>query len=53
MLLIPLVTTDSGDSISSLLLPIVRYYRFVFNSTATTEIYTLTRDDGLPICKAC
>src|SRR2546421_9464581 len=30
----------------------VHYFFFFFNDTATTEIYTLSLHDALPICKA-
>src|SRR5260370_296254 len=35
----------------SLSLRIVPVFRFFFNDTATTEIYTLSLHDALPICK--
>src|SRR5256885_9467837 len=29
------------------------YFFFFFNDTATTEIYTLSLHDALPICRSC
>ena len=31
---------------------VVVFFVFFFNDTATTEIYTLSLHDALPICKA-
>src|SRR5260221_11541543 len=33
--------------------PLLFYSFFFFNDTATTEIYTLSLHDALPICPAC
>src|SRR2546430_10846194 len=36
----------------SLIAPVTNYSFFFFNDTATTEIYTLSLHDALPICTA-
>src|SRR5258706_3128009 len=38
---------------TSLLLPRALIFFFFFNDTATTEIYTLSLHDALPICEIC
>src|SRR5256885_10559066 len=37
-------------SFSRVMLPLLRSFFFFFNDTATTEIYTLSLHDALPIC---
>src|SRR2546425_3535899 len=34
-------------------LPLCDFFFFFFNDTATTEIYTLSLHDALPICVSC
>src|SRR6478736_9250218 len=36
-----------------LLIVLVLFFVFFFNDTATTEIYTLSLHDALPICGTC
>src|SRR5256885_16228158 len=36
--------------ISTIIIPSASYVLFFFNDTATTEIYTLSLHDALPIC---
>src|SRR5947207_5975175 len=38
---------------SRILFPISSSSSFFFNTTSTTEIYTLSLHDALPICKRC
>src|SRR6266536_4811514 len=40
-------------SVFNLRLPTVNFFFFFFNDTATTEIYTLSLHDALPICAGC
>src|SRR5256885_16681212 len=37
--------------LSLLILPLICFFFFFFNDTATTEIYTLSLHDALPICR--
>src|SRR5258705_3378440 len=46
-----LIITYAADCISFLDVPLWYFYHFFFfNDTATTEIYTLSLHDALPIC---
>src|SRR5690349_22029400 len=40
------------SSFLPLYLPVLLFFYFFFNDTATTEIYTLSLHDALPICGA-
>src|SRR5437773_4513600 len=40
-------------TINFFLLPSIFFFFFFFNDTATTEIYTLSLHDALPICRGC
>src|SRR5258708_39272262 len=40
-------------SLSVIMVRILVFFVFFFNDTATTEIYTLSLHDALPICVAC
>src|SRR5579875_1003618 len=48
----PMAYTVAGSSVPGVRLPyLASYFLFFFNDTATTEIYTLSLHDALPICR--
>ena len=40
-----------GEVLCEMLIPFITANLIVFNDTATTEIYTLSLHDALPICR--